>query len=661
MGQVAAYALRPRRQQDAARPTSTASSPSSEYDGLYRLEKKILPVSERARPASNYEELYRHDKVGNLTRFTDANGKVTETEYDGLNRADEGDARRGRAEPRHDDRLRRPRIDSRALARQQVRGAGRSEGPAHDLHLRRAEPRDAAHRAPRGRGRRPGAEPRAYTTTTAYEDAEHAVRVTDPRGVVNRRKLDGLDRVIEETVAGRLAGAAPSASRRRSPTTASATGSEVTDPENHTTRYDYDGLGRLVTTTDAKRQETSSTYFGDGLKASETDRRGVKKLFTYDNLGRLAEDAARELRPSPACPGATRRSTSTARSRSGSRSTREGRRPTFDLDGLGRVIEGDGRPRELTAPSPGTASTRSRRRTSGHTKTAFEYDGVNRLTKTTDPAPVPAAQTVETTYEDALNRVTTKDRRGFLTRHADGSARARRERHAGGRDRRRGGPRAEHLRRQRQQETQTDAEGQRDALRVRRGEPRCEPHGRLRDGGRGDDDASRTTRRGQPARGARRARGGAGRALVGQADLRRAEPAVTRRRTARANVTRYGYDPEGNRTSVQTPKGQTTTFDYDELGKLTKVTQPPPQRRRSSRAPSRRTPTTRTATASARPTPTATSSTMEYDELNRLKKTTQDPGGLNLVTETTQLRRERQPARSWRTRRARRSRRPTTS
>jgi YD repeat-containing protein len=34
-------------------------------------------------------------------------------------------------------------------------------------------------------------------------------------------------------------------------------------------------------------------------------------------------------------------------------------------------------------------------------------------------------------------------------------------------------------------------------------------------------------------------------------------------------------DAEGNRTSVTAPKGQVTAFEYDELGKLTKVIQPP--------------------------------------------------------------------------------------
>lgn len=96
-------------------------------------------------------------------------------------------------------------------------------------------------------------------------------------------------------------------------------------------------------------------------------------------------------------------------------------------------------------------------------------------------------------------------------------------------------------------------------------------------------------------------------------------------------------DPEGHRTEVKTPKGPTTTFEYDELGKLTKVIQPPPN-------------------PSLDPTPLKTEYAydenrnrtrqtdanghvvaMEYDELNRLKKTTQDPGGLNLVSEKAQF------------------------
>ena len=92
-------------------------------------------------------------------------------------------------------------------------------------------------------------------------------------------------------------------------------------------------------------------------------------------------------------------------------------------------------------------------------------------------------------------------------------------------------------------------------------------------------------------------------------------------------------DPEGNRTSTQTPKGSTTTFEYDELGKLTKVIQPPPTAGASA-------PVTAYVYDENRNRTTQTDANnhvvqMEYDDLNRLKKTIQDPGNLNLVTETT--------------------------
>ncbi len=107
------------------------------------------------------------------------------------------------------------------------------------------------------------------------------------------------------------------------------------------------------------------------------------------------------------------------------------------------------------------------------------------------------------------------------------------------------------------------------------------------------------------------------------------------RRTAKATSLAYDYDGEGNRISVLTPKGQTTEFDYDELGKLTRVTQPSP----GGGAPQ---PVTLHAYDENRNRTRQTDANghvvaMEYDDLNRLKKTTQDPGGLALVSETTQF------------------------
>src|SRR6185436_15954313 len=126
-----------------------------------------------------------------------------------------------------------------------------------------------------------------YTTATAYVDADHSVRVTDPRGVATLRRLDGLDRVVQETVdTDGLSPAAPLGLITSVVYDGLSNKKEVTDPEGRATSFDYDALGRLVKTTDARDQETTVSYYGDGLKASETDRRGVTRVFEYDGLGR---------------------------------------------------------------------------------------------------------------------------------------------------------------------------------------------------------------------------------------------------------------------------------------------------------------------------------------------------------------------------------------
>ena len=101
------------------------------------------------------------------------------------------------------------------------------------------------------------------------------------------------------------------------------------------------------------------------------------------------------------------------------------------------------------------------------------------------------------------------------------------------------------------------------------------------------------------------------------------------------DVTVYGYDQEGNRTSVQEPAGQLTSFAYGELGELLEVIQAAP-------GPAALPPVTayaydenrnRIEQTDARGTVVG----MEYDVLDRLKKTIQDVGGLALVTETTRF------------------------
>ena len=88
----------------------------------------------------------------------------------------------------------------------------------------------------------------------------------------------------------------------------------------------------------------------------------------------------------------------TASTASSGRPTPSASRRTFVWDGVNKREETDKRP--------------------AHHKTQFEYDALNRLTKTHGPRRRPSGpdQTVETTYDDAQNRDDEKDRRGFQSR-----------------------------------------------------------------------------------------------------------------------------------------------------------------------------------------------------------------------------------------------------
>ncbi len=60
-----------------------------------------------------------------------------------------------------------------------------------------------------------------------------------------------------------------------------------TDMAGVETRYEYDKLGRLIKVIDALNQETSFTYDEQGNKLTQTDAEGRTTRWSYDNLGRV--------------------------------------------------------------------------------------------------------------------------------------------------------------------------------------------------------------------------------------------------------------------------------------------------------------------------------------------------------------------------------------
>src|SRR6266540_3150845 len=453
----------------------------------------------------------------------------------------------------------------------------------------------------------------SYVTETSYTDRQHQVAVKDPRGFTTVTRLDGLDRVAEQTVdSGGLALVTAITydglgDRKR-----------VGDPRKNDTLFTYDGLGRLVLMADADRKTARYEHDGEGLRTAEVDRRDVRKEMAYDNLGRLLRTAVLPSRGGQLWSQETEyRDQDLRRVETDAR----GFKTTFELDRMGRVValvDPDGF-RKTTAWDGVNKVGESDKRGN---LTTFVYDAVNRLRLTTDPAPFDQ-QKVERTYDDANNRVTERDRRGLVkVTQLDALGRVRSvvrsgvtlERH------------------------EYDGNGNRTLTR--------DAEDRLT---RFDyDPANRLSRRvegpGTPVEGATtfkhdengnvlEERDARAAALGAAYSVKRTYDRLNRLETetdGEGNETSDAYDPEGNRVSLREPMGQETTYDYDELGKLSKVTPPPP----ASGQPQ---PVTRHDYDEARNRIRQTDANghvveLTYDKLNRLATLTQDPGGLGLLT-----------------------------
>jgi RHS repeat-associated protein len=195
------------------------------------------------------------------------------------------------------------------------------------------------------RGNVAGADPAAYTTNFAYDEAEQLIRdtgapvatetggtggtggqaqtvrptatygydtfgdqtsVRDEVGNVRTWTYDRLGRPVTEA---EPAYRAPGAASPVTPTTRTrydrlGNAVEVTDPRGNSVRYGYDQLSRLVTldepaTTDATRALTRYTYTRTGQPLSTTGPTGARAEATYDDLDRPVTTTQVERQPLP--------------------------------------------------------------------------------------------------------------------------------------------------------------------------------------------------------------------------------------------------------------------------------------------------------------------------------------------------------------------------
>ena len=513
-----------------------------EYDGLYRVKKKLLPET---CPYGRCFEEYAFDLVGNTTSFRDHGGFTATTTYDGLNRATSRTDRAGRTSTAEFNDPEGSHVNKSA----ERDPFGLVTTYTHD-DLNRETSRVASLTGG-------GSQGEAYTTLTEYEDDAHAVVVTDPRRTRTRRELDGLDRVTLEVVDVDGLGL-----ETRLTWNGLSNQTSSRDPEGHVTESRYDAVGRLREVEDALDRRAVYAYDGGGLRTSETDRRGVRTEMSYDNVGRLLRASVVPSitgvawSASTAYLDATRRQVLT---------DPRGKQTTVDLDGLDRpvrTIDPDGQ--ETRTEWLGIHDRRERDKRGFWRE--LRFDGIGRPTLVRDPAPFDS-QTLVTAYDDGVNRVTETDRRGIVRVTQNDSL-----------QRLRSVTRAGVL----VEEHGYDGNGNRVSSKDAAGrETRFEYDAAnrlvLRTDGFGgpqeaatrfehDGDGNVTLEKDQRA------------ADLGEPfSVRRTFDALHRVATVtdgEAHVTEYGYDEEGHRTSVTEPGLQVTTFEFGEKGELRQVTQP---------------------------------------------------------------------------------------
>jgi YD repeat-containing protein len=514
-----------------------------EYDGLYRVTKTLLPES---CPYGRCFEERRYDLVGNRTFFRDHGGFAETSTYDGLNRVTSFTDRAGRTrtteydDPEGSHVNKSTERDPFGLVTTFVYD-GLNRETSRVVTLTGA-----------------GSQGEAYTTLTTYDDSVHAVVVTDPRGTRIRRELDGLDRTTRQVV-----DVDGLALETRSSWNGLSLQTSTLDPEGHRTESIYDALGRLREVEDALGRRSLYAYDGGGLRTRETDRRGVRTDMLYDNVGRLlSATVVPSLTANPWSAStayldqARRRVLTDAR----------GKQTSIELDGLDRpvrTIDPDGQ--ETRTEWLGIHDRRERDKRGFWRE--LRFDGVGRPTLTRDPAPWDH-QTVTTAYDDAGNRVNETDRRGIVrVTQNDSLQRLRSVTRAG----------------VVLEEHAYDGNGNRVSSKDGAGrEARFEYDAAnrmvVRTDGFGSAEAAATTFEHDRDGNVTFERDQRAADLNEPFSLRRTFDALHRVATitdGEGDVTGYGYNEEGHRTSVTEPGQQVTWFEYGERGEVTLVRQPP--------------------------------------------------------------------------------------
>ncbi|MFT3856662.1 MAG: Ig-like domain-containing protein [Aquabacterium sp.] len=352
-----------------------------------------------------------YDKVGNLIERTDKRGNTTTFSYDKLNR------RVSMTEPDPDG------AGSSAATAQQPPVTLYSYDLVGNL-LSVTDPRGHSTRYTYDKLHRQTSVTDAlqHTSSVTYDDVGNVIEETDALGRKTVHTYDDLDR--------RTRTEQPDADGTGAPVwtyTYDAAGNRtgITDPRNHTTSFVYDKLRRLTSTTDALMHTSTTEYDAVGNVIARTDRLGNQTTFVYDALNRLTERHEADPDGTDGAQGSHTAPVTRFQYDANGNLVRMtdalGKSTQYAYDKLDRrieVIDALGRSSTLRYDE---ADNVVRTTDALGRVTTYTYDALNRLISTTLPDPdgstgTQAAPTLSFGYDAASNRTSTIDAMGYETK-----------------------------------------------------------------------------------------------------------------------------------------------------------------------------------------------------------------------------------------------------
>jgi len=211
-------------------------------------------------------------------------------------------------------------------------------------------------------------------TTFTYDKQGRLTETEDPDGTITRTVYDELGKQVESF-----------------------------DKLNRKTSFEYDDMGRLTTTTYPDLTTEELTYDAEGRRLTSKDREGRVTTFEYDDLGRLTKTLFPDTNFTQNIYDDAGRLVETVDAR--------GKTTFYEYDRAGRRnLVRDPLGNETVFGYDGNGNPTSVRDAKLQT-TTFEYDALNRRTKTI----FPDSTFTETTYDSLGRRTSEKDQAGKVT------------------------------------------------------------------------------------------------------------------------------------------------------------------------------------------------------------------------------------------------------